>query len=362
MDKYIGLDVHATSCTAAIVDARGKRLGHHVLETNGQVLVEFFKTLKGVLHVCMEEGTQAGWLVEILSPHAQRVVALRVPESRGAKSDERDAFGLAERLRTGAVDASVYKQVGPFATLRQLVKAHQSIVRDVTRTKNRIKAVFRSRGVSVVGKGVYSPTKRDEYLCQLPASSRAAALLLFEQYDALGPVRDHAEKQLVTESHRHPITRVLESTPGIGEVRAAQLVSVVVTPDRFRTRAQFWSYSGLGIVMRSSSDWVQTAQGKWMRAPVQQTRGLNRNHNRLLKAVFKGAATSVIQQYPDSMLRRDYDRLLVSGTKPNLAKLTLARKIAAITLALWKNKEEYDPHKTSKPTELVSSSAPATVV
>jgi hypothetical protein len=41
----------------------------------------------------MEEGTQAGWLVEILSPHAERVVTLRVPESRGAKSDERDAFG-----------------------------------------------------------------------------------------------------------------------------------------------------------------------------------------------------------------------------------------------------------------------------
>ena len=308
MDKYIGLDVHATSCTVAIVDARGKRLGHHVLETNGQVLVEFFKTLKGSLHVCMEEGTQAGWLVEILSPHVERVVTLRVPESRGAKSDERDAFGLAERLRTSAFDAGVYKQVGPFATLRQLVKAHQIIVRDVARTKNRIKAVFRSRGVSVVGKAVYSPAKRGEYLRQLPESSRAAALLLFEQHDALVPVREHAEKQLVTESHKHRITRVLESTPGIGEVRAAQVVSVVVTPDRFRMRAQFWSYSGLGIVMRSSSDWVQTRQGKWMRAPVQQTHGLNHNHNRLLKPVFKGAAASVIQQHPDSTLRRDYDR------------------------------------------------------
>jgi hypothetical protein len=47
MDKYIGLDVHATSCTVAIIDARGKRTGHHVLETNGQVLVEFFKAQTG---------------------------------------------------------------------------------------------------------------------------------------------------------------------------------------------------------------------------------------------------------------------------------------------------------------------------
>ena len=160
------------------------------------------------------------------------------------------------------------------------------------------------------------------------------ALLLFEQYDALRPVRDHAEKQLVAESHKHAVTRMLESCPGLGEIRVAQLVSAIITPERFRTRAQFWSYCGLGIVMRSSSDWTQTPQGRWVRGTVQQTRGLNRNHNRLLAA----------------------------GTKPNLAKVTLARKIAAITLALWKKKEEYDPRKTPKPSELVSSSAPATVV
>jgi hypothetical protein len=175
-------------------------------------------------------------------------------------------------------------------------------------------------------------------------------------------VRDRALKELVTESHKHPITRTLESCPGIGEVRAAQIVSVVVTPDRFRTRAQFWSYCGLGIVMRSSSDWVQRPDGRWERKPVQQTRGLNRSHNRMLNVVFKGAAISVIQQHPDSSLRRDHDRMLAAGIKPNLAKVTLARKIAAIVLALWKNKEEYNPNKTSKTSQLVSSSAVAVML
>jgi hypothetical protein len=259
-----------------------------------------------------------------------------VPESRGAKSDERDAFGLAERLRTGSIETSVYKQVGPFATLRHLVKAHHMIVRDTVRVQCRIKAVFRSRGVRVVGKSVYGADKREEMLHQLPASSRAAAVLLFAQYDALCPVRDRALKELVAESHKHAITRVLETAPGIGEVRAAQIVAIVVTPDRFRTRAQFWAYCGLAIVMRSSSDWVQSPQGKWARAPVTQTRGLNCNHNRMLKAAFKGAATSVIQLHPGSTLRAHYDRMLAAGIKPNLAKRTLARKIAAITMALWK--------------------------
>jgi hypothetical protein len=101
---------------------------------------------------------------------------------------------------------------------------------------------------------------------------------------------------------------------------ASPLVAIVVTPERFRTRAQFWAYCGLRIVMRSSSDWVQTPQGKWVRAPVQQMRGLNHNHNALPKLVFKGAATSVVQQHPNSSLHRDYERMLAAGTKPNLAR------------------------------------------
>ncbi len=41
--------------------------------------------------------------------------------------------------------------------------------------------------------------------------------------------------------------------------------------------------------MRSSSDWVKDGRSKWERTAVQKTRGLNLNHNHLLKDVFKGA-------------------------------------------------------------------------
>ena len=36
---------------------------------------------------------------------------------------------------------------------------------------------------------------------------------------------------------------------------------------------------------------------------------------------------------------------LDGGTKPNLARLTIARQIAAIVLALWRSKEVYDPKR-----------------
>ena len=95
--------------------------------------------------------------------------------------------------------------------------------------------------------------------------------------------------------------------------------------------------------MRSSSDWVRASTGKWMKMPVQQTRGLNRNFNHTLKRIFKGAATTVIGRAEDGPLYRHYLSLLDGGTKPNLAKLTIARQIASIALALWRTGELYDP-------------------
>jgi hypothetical protein len=129
----------------------------------------------------------------------------------------------------------------------------------------------------------------------------------------------------------------------MGPIRVAQLIATVVTPHRFRTARQLWSYSGLGIVMRSSADWVMTPDG-FQRTQTHKTRGLNRNYNRRLKHVFKGAATSVITHRMQP-LYGDYLRMTDQGTKPPMAKLTLARRIASTALTMWKNQEQYDPDR-----------------
>jgi transposase len=196
---------------------------------------------------------------------------------------------------------------------------------------------------------VYGVEGREEYLAKLPEGTRSAVAILYAQYDVLQEVRKRSAKELVAEARLHPASKILATCPGIGAIRAAQLVPIVVTPHRFRTKRQFWSYCGLGIVMRSSADWVRDTSGGWQRSHVQQTRGLNLIHNHHLKGIFKGAATTVLMQHHDDPLYADYQRLLAGGTKPNLAKVTLARKIAAIVLAVWKTNEEYAPEKHRKP-------------
>ncbi len=344
MERYIGLDVHAASTTVAIVSQSGKRLKNFPVETNGRALVEAIRLIPGRKHVVLEEGTQSAWLHEVLTPHAEEVVVAGVIYSRGQKSDALDAYKLAEKLRTGTLDRTIFKGTGPFAMLRELARTHRMLVQDVVRVQARLKSIYRSRGVApLAGRAIYGTRQRGAWLSRLPVPARVSAERLYEQYDLLVELKAQTETQLVAESHTHAIARVLETAPGLGPIRVARLLPIVVTPYRFRTKRQFWSYCGLAIVMRSSSDWVREPAGAWVRGQVQQTRGLTRHFNRGLKDIFKGAATTVITQPSKHDLYAAYERMTESGIKPNLAKVSLARTIAAIVLRMWKDKEPYRP-------------------
>ena len=344
MDRYIGLDAHSQTCTFAVMGSTGRQLREQTLETNAKVLIEFVRTIPGQRHLCMEEGTLSEWLCEVLEPHVAELVVVQPDKRPGAKNDSVDAWNLASKLRKGDVENVVFKARGRFTDLREAVRAHRITTADVVRTKVRLNALYRSRGMHSMGDQIYKLDTRDQWLTKLPPARQHMAQLLSVELDGLCEVREQAETWLLEQGREHPEVRRLMTLPGIGPVRAAYIVAIVVTPFRFPTKRDFFGYCGLGIVTRSSSDYERDERSqRWVRRQVTQTRGLNRNRNPLLKTIFKGAALSVISQ-TDHPLRRDYERLL-QNTKPPLARLTIARRIASATLAIWKKKEEYDPAK-----------------
>lgn len=72
-------------------------------------------------------------------------------------------------------------------------------------------------------------------------------------------------------------------------------------------------------------------------------RGLNKDYNHDLKSLFKAAAIRAsVQPGP---FQEFYQRSVAKGIKPTMVRLTLARKIAAITLTLWKKGENFDVEK-----------------
>ena len=91
---------------------------------------------------------------------------------------------------------------------------------------------------------------------------------------------------------------------------------------------------------------ADSAQFRFVRGQLQrsqkpqQLRGLNQNHNHETKEIFKSTATRA--NWCTGPFRDFYEALLAKGMKPEMARLMLARKIAAITLTLWKKEERFD--------------------
>jgi len=177
------MDVHAASCTLAVISEKGRKLKDFPVETNGQALVEAVRMIPGHKHLVIEEGLQSAWLYETLSPHVDELVMAGITTSRGPKSDKRDAYGLAEKLRVGNLDKHVFKAPRQFSLLREFSRIHMTLVEDVVRTQARIKSVYRSRGVLVTGIDVYSPRRREEWPKQLPSNTQPRASRLYAHLD-----------------------------------------------------------------------------------------------------------------------------------------------------------------------------------
>lgn len=345
MNRYIGLDVHAQSTTLAVMSESGKRLSSQVVETSATALIDALKGIQGTKRLVLEEGTQSTWLSQVLTPHVRELVVMAPKKSERAKNDLEDAFARAEDLRTNAIRMPIFKPSVEAMALQDALRLYTNFTKDSVRAKNRFRALLRGRGVSGLGSD-YDPEPQllEELLKQVPASVALSAEATLEQVYMLENLRARANDVLIEEARKQPAYRYLFSVPGLGPIRAATVLAVVVTPHRFRCSHHFWSYCGLGIKTESSSDFRRGPNNEWQRRRPPMTRGLKRGHP-MLKNAFRGAADTVAIQLREHPLHRHYQRLLQNGMKDNLAKLTVSRKLAAITLALWKNKEEYDPTK-----------------
>ncbi len=199
----------------------------------------------------------------------------------------------------------------------------------------RVKALYRSWGISCGGPQVYAPRHRSEWLNKIGEFGvRRRAEFLYQQLDAVRALRQAVRRDLLAESRKQSASRLLRQIPYIGPIRAALLVALIQTPHRLRTKRQLWTYSGLAIDTRDSAQYRYVA-GQLQRAKKpQQLRGLNQNHNHDMKAICKSAATMASNR--EGPFHDFYQGLLTKGMKPAMARLTWARKIAAITLVLWK--------------------------
>ena len=341
--KYLALDVHIATITYVLMSAAGRVLQSGSIVTSAVEIRKVIKGIRGRLVVTFEESTLSQWLYELIKPLSDEVIVCNPRRNRlledGSKGDKIDARKLADLLRTGMLKA-VYHGQSASRQLKELVGCYVSIVSDATRVMSRLKAVYRSRGVLTGGRAVYYEKNRQEWLSKLERpEKRQRAAMLYRQLDPLLALKREAKRDMLRVARQHDSYKVLMSIPGLGPIRVAILLAIVVTPHRFRSKRQFWKYCGLSVVTRTSSDYVfEGGRARRVRRQT-DTRGLTRDFNHFLKYVLKGAATEAIRTEP---FRTFYRIRIDNGTAPNLARLTVARKIGALILTLWKQGVVFD--------------------
>jgi len=340
---YVGMDVHKATIVIAVLDVFGKVVSQSIIETSTQAVRDFFKSLRGEVDVTFEEGNHAAWLYDVVEPLVKQLVVCNPKHNhllkQGSKNDRIDARKLADLLRLNALKPVYHGEHGT-RTLKELVRCYECMVKDLSRVQNRLKALYNSQAIPNRRGELYHLSQRESWIQkQENAGRRVRAELLFRQMDELKVLKRAARKAMIAESRRHKAQSILSQVPELGSVRVAQIIATVDSPFRFRTKRPFWAYLGLAVETKSSADHELT-NGRVSRRKMKiETRGLNEDYNRRLKSVFKSAATHACSC---GVYKEYYEKLVAGGMRPEMARLSVARKLAAAVLAVWKKGQSFD--------------------
>jgi len=255
----------------------------------------------------------------------------------GAKTDRIDADRLSELLWNNDLRA-IHVPRGAEVVLRQYMAHYVRMVRDRTRIILRLRSLFLECGIQIKSSR-RAPERVPLQRLRNPTVKYIARAYLTQLQLASHLVED-ARNQFLECARASEVFRLLQTIPYVGEIRAAQLLAIVGHPDRFRSRRRFWSYGGLGVIQRTSSD-HRVANGRVFREEKSRGLRLAKTGQPLLKKVLRDVA--LYSSLGRGSFRSIYDAHVKRGLEPSTARLALARKIAVVILAVWRSGVPFNP-------------------
>ena len=326
MIKYIGMDAHSSSCTLCVTDANGREIDNVTLETNGKTLKNYLRSIDGTKKLTFEECELSRWLYSIVSPEVDELIVCNPVANnvfKKAKTDKIDSRKLANLLRGGFL-SPVFHDGSERERFRNLMTSYQNIVDEGIRLKNRYKSLFRKNGQRIKGETLYNDENLLDGLVQ--PEDRFIGSHLYSLLASIERSRQAYIKEIRKYNKIFKELKLLKTLPGIADIQAAKIVSQVVNPHRFETKYKYYSYCGLVRHTRTSADRSYGTSKIW--------------GNRVLKCVYKMAGHSVLKG--SSQLRAYYDTLRQKGVSHDNAYNAVCRKLAAISLSIWKHNQKYN--------------------
>ncbi len=324
--KFIGMDAHSRQCTFAVLGKNGQILRRATVKTQERELLSFVRSIKGRKKLSFEEGIVSQWLYVLLKDEVEELVVCQPPKKNGAKTDKIDAEEIADLLRVGRLKL-VFHADCDLMYLRILVSGYGDVIQELTRTKNRYKALYRNVAIATKVTGFYTSTDMIPLLDT--DVRRYVASTLFEQIKFLEVQRSGYLERFNANVSTYKSIELLTTIPGIGPVRANQIVGVMVTPHRFPNKYHLFSYA-----MLTKHNLI--SDGKL----YGKTRA---NGQVVLKAVFKSAVLSATRS--ENTFRRKRDAMKAAGKDDRAVRNAVAKMLAATVFGVWKSGKKYDDKK-----------------
>jgi transposase len=247
----------------------------------------------------------------------------------GRKNDRIDAEVLATALLSGRIP-----QAHILSPARRKLRLELSVRRSLVQTRAQyitsIRGMVRARGGHVPSCATRDFLAKlrevalDEQSQQLLEPLRAALDVLARQ---IAEVDLRVEKLCDEE----PVIRRLMTAPCIGSVVAAAFVSVIDEAGRFRNAHQVESY--LGLVPSEDTTGGRRRLG-----------AISKAGNSYLRSLLVEVSWSLLRKKGDDPLAR-WARQVLRRRGARIAVVALARRLAGVLWAIWRDGTVYDPQR-----------------
>ena len=263
--RYVGLDVHSTSITAAVAEGDEPPTSFGSIANEPAAVRKLITRLGGPdiqLRVAYEAGPTGYALHRQLSAMGIECVVIApslIPVQPGVKvkTDRRDALKLARLLRSGDL-TPIWVPDEAHEALRNLVRARADAKADSLRAKHRLsKFLLRQGRHAPVGRRAWSQTYF-QWLRGLQFE-QLADRVVFADYLAVVTSADERLKRLEAAlrqcsavASQAALIDALQGLRGIGFLSAVTIVAESGDLRRFATAPQFMAYAGV-VPSESSS-------------------------------------------------------------------------------------------------------------
>jgi transposase len=330
--EYGAIDLHLKASLIRIVDADGVVVLDRTIATTRAALTQVFKG-RAALRVLLESGTESEWVAQTVEACGHEVIVadpnyalMYGHRARRIKTDKRDVAALAEACRLGVYRAA-HRVSATQRAVRRTVRIREQLVRVRTQTINLLRAQLKQEGIRLSAGAAETVGVRLAAL-ELPAELRAALAPLQEVLNALAPVLTTSDSQVAAHAAADPVVGRLMTVPGIGPITAVTYRAALDTWERFADAGAATAY--LGLVPREDSSGTRQRKGAITKAGPGPVR-----------ALLVQAAWVVWRQRQGRAALHAWVERLAARRGKRLAVVALARRLARILYAIWRDETEY---------------------